>query len=98
MGKEQRSNVNVSLRNLRYNVNVTAKRSMRRKREDRIVERIMQKLGDEAQKDEAYWHKVAKNLTEDQIETGLEIATRKKPAGIQRIRYLGGIYNNMMRQ
>lgn len=99
MGREQRlvSNVNVRLKGLKNNVNVTEKRKVSRKREDRIVQRIIAKLGPESIKDEAYWHKVAKTLSEDQIETGLEIAEHKKAAGIQRIRYIGGIYANMMR-
>lgn len=99
MGREQRlaSNVNVRLKGLKNNVNVMEKRKVGRKREDRIVQRIIAKLGPESMKDEAFWHKVAKTLSEDQIETGLEIAERKKSAGIQRIRYVGGIYANMMR-
>lgn len=96
MGKEQ--NVNVTLENLKYNVNVKTGRSLSKQREERIVARIMQKLGPASEKDEGYWHKVAKRLTEDQIETGLEIAAKKKPAGMPRVRYLGGIYANMMRQ
>lgn len=99
MGREQRlgDNVNVRMESLKENVNVRHNRELSKKREERIVRRIMQKLGDESKKDEAYWRKVAKNLTEDQIETGLEIAAKKKPAGMKRIRYIGGIYANMMR-
>ncbi len=99
MGREHQlaDNVNVRLEGLKNNVNVRRKRTMNRERENRIVQRIMAKLGPESIKDEAYWHKVAKTLSEDQIETGLEIGERKKAAGMQRIRYVGGIYANMMR-
>lgn len=92
-------NVNVYLEKLnkRNNVNVRSKREIKKLTEDRLVGRILAKLGPEAKKDEAYWHKVARSLSEDQIETGIEIATRKKPAGIERVRYIGGIYANMMR-
>ncbi len=101
MGREQRlgDNVNVRLKALKNNVNVNVKtkRKVSKNREDRIVHRIISKLGPESIKDEAYWHKVARTLSEDQVERGLEIAEQKKPFGIQRIRYVGGIYANMMR-
>lgn len=99
MGREQRlrDNVNVRLKDLKDNVNVRKRSRLSKDREERIVRRIMAKLGPESVKDEAYWHKAAKTLSEDQIETGLEIGERKKPSGIQRIRYVGGIYANMMR-
>lgn len=99
MGREQRlsDNVNVRLKDLN-NVNVRRKRRIDKDREARIVQRIMTKLGPESIKDEAYWHKVAKTLSENQIESGLEIGELKKPSGMQRIRYVGGIYANMMRQ
>lgn len=92
-------NVNVYLEKLnkRKNVNVRSKREIKKLTEDRLVGRILARLGPAAKKDEAYWHKVARNLSEDQIETGIEIAERKKPAGIERVRYIGGIYANMMR-
>jgi len=102
MRREQGSkrNVNVSPKGLKNNVNVNvwSKRKIAKDREERIVKRLITKLGPEALKDEAFWHKSAKSLSEDQIETGLEIAERKKPYGIERIRYLGGIYANMMSQ
>lgn len=100
MGRDQRqtANVNVSLKGFKNNVNVRERRKATKDREERLVKRIIAKLGPESLKDESYWHKVAKTLSEDQIETGLEIAERKKPSGMQRIRYLGGVYANMMRQ
>ena len=99
MGRSLKPNVNVYLEKLneRRNVNVRKKRDVKKLTEDRLVNRILAKLGPEAKKDEAYWHKVARTLSEDQIETGIEIAERKKPSGIERIRYIGGIYANMMR-
>lgn len=102
MGREQRlgDNVNVRLKALKNNVNVNVKknRKLSKDREERLVGRIIAKLGPESTKDEAFWHKVVRALSEDQIETGLEIAGRKKPYGTERIRYIGGIYANMMRQ
>lgn len=101
MRKLIEDNVNVYLEELkRKNVNVRAKsaqRVMKREIENRFVTKIMAKLGPAAEKDEAYWHKVARTLSEDQIELGLEIAAKKKPAGMERVRYIGGIYANMMR-
>ncbi len=101
MRKLIEDNVNVYLEELkRKNVNVRAKsvqKAVKREIEDRFVAKIMTKLGPAARKDEAYWHKVAKTLSEDQIELGLEIAEKKKPAGMERVRYIGGIYANMMR-
>lgn len=91
-------NVNVYLKVRENNVNVTNKRKSRRLYVERIVNRIMQKLGPESQKDIAYWHKVALNLSEDQIELGLEIAEKKKSPGLPRIKYVSGIYANMIRQ
>lgn len=94
-------NVNVYLEELKKkNVNVTtekAKRKIKRDTENRFVARIMASLGPVAKKDESYWHKVARTLSEDQIELGIEIAAKKKPAGIERVRYIGGIYHNMMK-
>lgn len=90
MGRTVNVNVQTSFRG---NVNVR----MRKLNEDRLVADIMRKLGPDASKDEAYWHKVARTLSEDQIQQGLEIAAKKKPQGLARIRYLGGIYSNMMR-
>lgn len=97
MGREQRlsDNVNVRLKDLKNNVNVPKR--IQRASECRIVNSIIAKLGPDARKDEAFWHKVAKTLSVDQIETGLEIAAEKKPAGPDRIKYIGGIYANMMR-
>lgn len=98
MRKNER-NVNVLLEEYkrRKNVNVKQKK-IKNANENRIVSRIMDKLGPDAKKDEAYWHKVARTLSEDQIETGLEIAAKKKPYGMERVRYIGGIFSNMMRQ
>lgn len=99
MGKSQNVNVGSYLATLRNNVNVKKEQVKARKaHEKRIVDSIIKKLGSAAKKDEAYWHKCAKCLSQDQIEHGIEIATAKKPFGIQRVRYLGGIYANMMRQ
>lgn len=99
MGREQRlsDNVNVRLKGLKNNVNVRKRSRVSKDQENHIVKRIISKLGPESAKDEAYWHKVARSLSEDQIETGLEIGERKKPFGIERVRYVGGIYANMMR-
>lgn len=99
MGRTDNVNVDVYLSEIkkRKNVNVRNKRSVKKATEDRIVNRIISKLGPESKKDKAFWHKVAKTLSEDQIELGLEIAAQKKPSGIQRIRYIGGIYTNMIR-
>lgn len=99
MGRNDNVNVNVYLAKLKEkNVNVKQRRDVKIANEDRIVNRIVSKLGPISQKDEAYWHKVAKTLSEDQIELGLEIAEKKKPFGLSRIKYVSGIYANMIRQ
>lgn len=90
-------NVNVYLEELNKRKNVNVRKKVKRATENRLVGRIIGRLGPEAKKDEAFWHKVAKTLSENQIETGLEIATQKKPAGLSRVKYAGGIYANMMR-
>lgn len=97
MGRPDNVNVNVYLEELNKRRNVNVRKKIKKATEERLVADIMRKLGPDANKDEAYWHKVARTLSEDQIQQGLEIATKKKPQGLARIRYLGGIYSNMMR-
>lgn len=99
MGKNRNVNVSSYLAALRGNVNVRKEQIKARKdNEKRIVDGILRALGPTAEKDTAYWHKCAKNLSQDSIQHGLEIAAAKKPFGAERVRYLGGIYANMMRQ
>lgn len=57
---------------------------------------IMRKLGLDSTKDFAYWRKVAQTLSEAQIADALEIACAKKKDSKGRIKYVTGIFRNMM--
>lgn len=87
-----RSNVNVKMNEVK-NVNVNV---IKNPDERNMVSYIMRKLGVASIKDFAYWRKVAQTLSPAQIADALEIATSKKPAGRQRIKYATGIFRNMM--
>lgn len=86
------SNVNVNS-NFVGNVNVNV---IKNPTERRIVVYIMRKLGPLSLKDFPYWRKVAQTLSESQISEAIEIANNKKSDSQSRIRYVSGIYRNMM--
>lgn len=89
--------------NSQPNVNVLSKESnnvnvnvIKNPTERRIVVYIMRRLGTKSIKDFAYWRKVAQKLSEAQIAEGLEIAIAKKSSSEARIRYVTGVFQNMM--
>ena len=91
-----RNNVNVRFNRRLNNVNVQRREERQRSANQRVIE-LMRRLGPESEKDEKFWYKVVTNLSENQVAIGLEIATQKKPkGGMPRIRYVSGIYANMM--
>lgn len=93
------ANVNVDVSSTEgNNVNVQERRRLKKAYESRIVKDIMRNLGPESKKDEAWWHKVAQNLSENEVRIGLEIAEQKKPYGLARVRYVSGIYANMLKK
>lgn len=89
---DSQSNVNVKMNEVN-NVNVNV---IKNPTERRSVVYIMRKLGPLSLKDFAYWRKVAQTLSEAQIAEGIDIAKSKKPDGQSQIRYVSGIYRNMM--
>lgn len=89
---DSQTNVNVNS-NFVGNVNVNV---IKNPTERRNVVYIMHKLGPMSLKDFPYWRKVAQTLSEAQIAEGIEIAKRKKPDSESQIRYVSGIYRNMM--
>lgn len=87
-----RSNVNVKMNEVK-NVNVNV---IKDPNERNMVTYIMRKLGVTSTKDFGYWRKVAQNLTPAQIADAIEIAESKKSGPRQRIKYVTGIFRNMM--
>ena len=86
------SNVNVNVPSIEgVNVNV-----IKNPTERNMVVYIMRKLGTDSVKDFAYWRKVAQKLSEAQIAEAIEIALAKKNDSKGRIKYVTGIFRNMM--
>lgn len=101
MGREANVNVDVnvlSTEGKNVNVQEREKRRLKKAHENRVVKDIMRKLGPESTKDEGWWHKVAQNLSENEVRIGLEIAEQKKPYGLARVKYVSGIYSNMLKK
>lgn len=99
MGRGANVNVDVNVPSTEGgNVNVQERHRLKKAYESRIVKDIMRELGPSAKKDEGWWHKVAQNLSENEVRIGLEIAANKKPFGLERVRYVSGIYANMLKK